>query len=134
MQGPFIELLTKCSWDQIQAIKAAYESKYNCSLQHAIQGETSGVFEAGLVLLLAAPDDQYAMALHRAFAGLGTNDGAVARAFGSNDKADVARIAARFFERCVTLLKLSLCTLCAYYDSTAYTSVTSWLCEQVTQQ
>jgi Annexin len=115
LQGPFIELLTKCSWDQIQAIKAAYESKYNCSLQHAIQGETSGVFEAGLVLLLSAPDDQYALALHRAFAGLGTNDAAVARVLGSNDKADVARIAARFFERYVTLLKLFLYTMCTLW-------------------
>jgi hypothetical protein len=67
------------------------------------------VFEKGLVLLLSAPDDQYALALYRSFAGLGTDDAACARALGSNDKPDIARIAARYVNANDTSSTRKLC-------------------------
>lgn len=98
-EGAFIDILCSSSRQQIQAIKASYESAYGCSLMKAIDSETSGDFQYILTALLQKPDDFYASQLKRAFKGMGTNDSAVCRVLGSNDKADIARIAECYLER-----------------------------------
>ncbi|KAG5181096.1 Anxa6 protein [Tribonema minus] len=94
----FISILTRASFEQVQAIKAAYERAQGASLESAIRSESRGDAENALLALLRTPHAGYAAALKRAFRGLGTDDAAVARALGSNDKPDVARIADIYLE------------------------------------
>lgn len=68
----FIQILTKESRAQIQAIKAEYEKAQSMSLQKAIEKETSGALEKALKALLAPSKAAYiAQAMHESFAGVG---------------------------------------------------------------
>jgi Annexin len=68
----FIEILTKQSRAQIQAIKQEYEKQQNSSLKKAIEKETSGAFEKALIALLSPSITAYtAQALRESFDGVG---------------------------------------------------------------
>ena len=98
-EAVFIDILTSASRAQVQAIKAAYEKAHGHSLESAVKSETSGDFARVLVALLEEPVDFYARALKNAFKGLGTDEFAVARILGGNDKEMVEKIAARYEEK-----------------------------------
>jgi hypothetical protein len=95
----FIDLLTRSSFAQIQRINYEYMKRYDVSLEMLIRGETGGALEEALAALLLSPEDVYATALKRAFKQTDTDDAAVARILGSNDKPGVARIATKYLER-----------------------------------
>jgi hypothetical protein len=95
----FIDLLTRSSFAQIQRINYEYMKRFDTSLEILIRGETGGALEEALAALLLSPEDIYATALKRAFKQADTDDAAVARILGSNDKPGIARISAKYLER-----------------------------------
>ncbi|CAM9877451.1 unnamed protein product, partial [Phaeothamnion confervicola] len=98
-EATFIQVMTKSSFPQIQAIKAAYEKRHGMSLEKAIRKETSGNFEDALIALTQTPEDYYSARLRKAMEGVGTNEAALSRILGGHDKHEIARIASRYLER-----------------------------------
>mmetsp|Transcript_11496 Transcript_11496/g.17113 ORF Transcript_11496/g.17113 Transcript_11496/m.17113 type:complete len:788 (+) Transcript_11496:65-2428(+) len=95
----FIELLTKCSFPQLQRISYQYQKRYEQSLESLVRGETEGPIENALAALLLTPDELYATALNRAFKQSETDDATVARILGSHDKPFISRLAKKYEER-----------------------------------
>jgi hypothetical protein len=95
----FIEVVTHCSFAQLDCIKKKFLEKYGSSLEDSVRGDTNDPVRGALAAITSNPDDIYASALYRAFRGVNTDDSAVARIFGSNDKKDLVRITTRYMER-----------------------------------
>lgn len=69
----FINILTKSSRAQIEAVKSEYERLHGHSLVRAIEKETSGDMEDALLALVYTPTEYYARRLHKAFKGVGVS-------------------------------------------------------------
>ena len=98
----YLDILTKVTPEQAALISAAYEEKYECTLETVIEENMGFMYrslrkccKAIIKPRLAA----FADLLLDAFKGLGTDDACVARVLGGNDKAMVKRIAIEFQSR-----------------------------------
>lgn len=59
-ENVLVEILCSRPYDEIQKIAAAYETKYNTTLEKDVQGDTSGPFQRLLVMALQGVRDNYA--------------------------------------------------------------------------
>ena len=98
----YLDILTKVTPDQAALISAAYEEKYECTLETVIEENMGFMYrslrkccKAIIKPRLAA----FADLLIDAFKGIGTDDDCVARVLGGNDKTMVKRIAIEFKNR-----------------------------------
>eukprot|EP00299_Pterocystis_sp_00344_P019565 c9690_g1_i2.p1 GENE.c9690_g1_i2~~c9690_g1_i2.p1 ORF type:complete len:416 (-),score=133.75 c9690_g1_i2:106-1353(-) len=100
----FISVLGTSSVAQCQAIRKAYEAKFQASLDSAIRTEFSGDLEQALLALLLTPVEYACVRLRRATTGFGVNESTVARMLGGNDKAFLKEVADTFFAKYDTRL------------------------------
>jgi len=71
----FINTFTSKSWPQMKVIDKWYrETKKKHSLIQAVESETSGDFKEILIALTKSPDEYWAERIHKAVAGVGTDD------------------------------------------------------------
>jgi annexin A7/11 len=103
-ESVWVRILASSSVAQCGAIARAYERKFSNSLEHAIRSEFSGDLKRALLAITLDPIDYYCERLHDSFKGMGTDEVAVARILGGNDKPTVHRIATRYFQKFDTRL------------------------------
>ncbi|CAM9724139.1 unnamed protein product, partial [Ectocarpus fasciculatus] len=100
----FIDIIGTSPSVQIQAIKAKYEEAQGMSLHKAISKEFRGDLKAVLQCMLEPPVDFYCATIKRATKRMGTNETAICRVLGGNDKGRLSAISERFFEKYDTTL------------------------------
>jgi annexin A6 len=95
----YLDILTKASPEQAALISAAYEDKYGCSLETMIE-ENMGFMYRDLrkacKAIIKPRLSVFADLLYQAFKGFGTDDSAVARILGGQDKNMVKLIAGEY--------------------------------------
>ncbi len=95
----FIEVLLAAGRNQIQAIKSAYERKYEMSLQRAIEKETSRCFDATLLAMLRpCVAAQVSYGIRKAFSGMGTDKERICRLLGGTDKQLLKTVASTYLD------------------------------------
>ncbi|CAN0447074.1 unnamed protein product [Pylaiella littoralis] len=95
----FIEIIGTSPSVQLQAIRAKYEEARGMSLHKAISKEFRGDLKTALQCMLEPPVDFYCAGIKRATKRMGTNEVAICRILGGNDKAQLAAISDRFTEK-----------------------------------
>ncbi|CAM9277517.1 unnamed protein product [Ectocarpus sp. 6 AP-2014] len=100
----FIDIIGTSPSVQIQAIKTKYEEAQGMSLHKAISKEFRGDLKAVLQCMLEPPVDYYCATIRRATKRMGTNEAAICRVLGGNDKGRLSIISERFTEKYDTTL------------------------------
>jgi len=85
-EDTFIEILTHRSFEHLVLVAQKYQQKYKNTLEHAIKSETSGWFETALLTCIEIPQVHWAKRVHKAIAGLGTNDSIIVSCFSQLSK------------------------------------------------
>jgi hypothetical protein len=92
----FVDIFTGHSVEQMKAIAHAYDVQSGNSLERAVSSEFGGDAEKILQLLLLDPVDIYCRMLKKAMDGMGTNESAICRIIGGNEKETVQQITQRY--------------------------------------
>ncbi|KAK2193231.1 hypothetical protein NP493_16g03033 [Ridgeia piscesae] len=97
----FIEVSTKRNRAQLRIIFEEYQKMYqkeiDAVIKDAVSGDTQDAF-LGLVMALRDPVKFYAVRLHEATSGMGTNDTRLIRIIVSRLEVDLPEIKAKYFE------------------------------------
>jgi len=91
-----ISILATASVAQVEAINIAYQEEFGMSMAEAIKKSMGGDWEKALLARCYDKSTYYAITLQAAFKRWGTDEKAVSRILGRNNKGDIKRIAARF--------------------------------------
>jgi len=97
-ENTFIEIMFHSNKAQIECIKKHFNSMFGKSLLEMLREDPDDKSRLALASLISAPAEIYASALKRALNGEGTDDAAVARILGSNDKAGLIEIIKKYNE------------------------------------
>lgn len=95
----FIRIFTERSRAHLAAIALAYHDTFGGSLEKAIKGETSGLFEFALLSILRCaenPAKYFSKLLRKSMKGLGTNDTMLIRIVVSRTEIDMQYIKAEY--------------------------------------
>jgi len=92
----FVEIFTARSAEHLQAVSQKYNEKHGHDLAHAITHETSGWYKISLLATLETPVTYWAKRIKAAVKGLGTDDRALVRAFGTNSKPFLHEVAKEY--------------------------------------
>lgn len=94
----FIQILTKRSNAHLQLVDRIYQKVHDKGMLKVIKGETGGSYESALKALLKPFDQYWAERLHKAMAGLGTNDDALIRGLLLCGKRKIPYVAKKYEE------------------------------------
>lgn len=101
-ENTFIHIFTGRSSAHMAAVSASYKHVHGRSLTKAVKGETSGLFEFGLLTILRCaenPAKYFAKVLHKAMKGLGTNNTTLIRVVVTRAEIDMQYIKAVFLKK-----------------------------------
>ncbi|KAF7116096.1 hypothetical protein RHSIM_RhsimUnG0039300 [Rhododendron simsii] len=98
----FIRIFSERSGAHLVAINSVYRKMYVNSLKKAVKKETSSKFKRALLTILQCaenPEKYFAKALHKAMAGLGTDDETLTRIIVSRAEVDINKIKAEYLKK-----------------------------------
>jgi hypothetical protein len=98
----YLDILTKVMPEQAALISAAYEEKYGCTLETLIEENMGWMYRdlrKACKAMIKPRLSVFADLLYKAFKGFGTDDSAVSRILGGNDKRMVKAIAIEYENR-----------------------------------
>ncbi|XP_039145052.1 annexin D5 [Dioscorea cayenensis subsp. rotundata] len=101
-ENTFIHVFSERSSAHLAAVARSYHQAYDNSLEKAVKGETSGLFEFALLTILRCaenPGKYFAKALRKAMKGLGTNDTALIRVVVTRAEIDMQYIKAEYHKK-----------------------------------
>lgn len=96
----FIDVFSSHSAEELAIVADTYDKMFNHSLDSAIRSEFSGSIRDALISLLYSPLDLACRQLKSSSVDtIGTDEKAICRIIGGNDKGTVQAIALRYFEK-----------------------------------